>query len=51
MPGSDHTEHVLNLRSHCVLQWNHGAGTVGEYPVDHVVDYVRVWEKVAGGAA
>ena len=32
-----------------LMQWNHGAGTVGTYPVEHLIDYVRVWEQ--SGAA
>jgi beta-glucanase (GH16 family) len=28
--------------------WNKGAGEEGSYPVEHTVDYVRVWERPKG---
>ena len=25
--------------------WNRGSGVEGDYPVQHIIDWVQVWEK------
>jgi len=51
--GVDHVSFIPSQPLYIILNtaiqpaiWNKGAGTEGSYPVEHAVDYVRVWEEI-----